>query len=333
VRRQYAHVIDILPTLLDVIGIEAPKRIDGVEQKPIEGVSFAATLRDASAASRRGTQYYEMLGCRAIYHNGWKAVVYHPIFDQSKPFDDDVWELYDVERDPSECHDQAEREPERLRELIDMWWREAEKYNVLPLDNAPFEAIFGQHPNAPPDRSRYVYYPFGAPVPEVSAVNVRNRSHTISAEVVIPPEGAEGILLAMGSGLGGYVLFVKDGRLHYVHNFCGAAEHRVSSNTIITAGEHTLVYRFDKTGEHKGRGALLIDGVESSSIEIDPFTRTRFSITGDGLWCGHHTGLPICRDYRAPFRFTGTLRRVLVDVRGREFIDARAEAELAITSQ
>ncbi len=332
-RRQYVHAIDILPTVLEIAGVDAPEQIDGVAQKPIDGVSFAHTLNDAAAASRRTTQYFEMLGCRAIYHRGWKAVVHHPIFDPNISFDDDRWELYDVERDQSECHDVAEQEPEKLRELIDLWWREAKKYNVLPLDNSPFEAIFGKHPHAPPERERYVYYPDAAPVPEIMAANVRNRSHTITAEVEVPPSGAEGILLAHGSGLGGYALFVKEGRLHYVHNFCALQEHRIVSNGAVAAGEHTLSFRFTKTGEHKGTGTLLIDGAPAGEAQIDPFTRTRFSITGDGLWCGYHTGLPVCRDYRAPFRFTGRLRRVVVEVDGPKFADPRAEAELAITSQ
>jgi len=332
-RRQYVHAIDILPTLLDIAGIDAPDTIDGVQQQPIAGVSFAHTLNDASAATKHSMQYYEMLGCRALYKDGWKAVVYHPIFDPRPSFDDDVWELYHVDVDASECHDLAAQEPERLREMIDLWWEEAKKYNVLPLDNAPFEAIFGQHPHAPPERQRYVYYPDAAPVPEIMAVNVRNRSHTITAEVAIGDGDAEGILLAHGSGLGGYVLYMKDGRLHYVHNFCALREDRIVSDRPVAAGTRTLGFRFEKTGEHKGTGTLLIDGAPAGSVDIDPFTRTRFSITGDGLWCGYHTGLPICRDYRSPFRFTGRLHRVVVDVDGPTFADPRAEAELSIASQ
>ncbi|MEX2159404.1 MAG: arylsulfatase [Dehalococcoidia bacterium] len=332
-RRQYVHAIDLAPTILDIAGIEAPAEIAGVAQKPIEGVSFAHTLRDAAAQSQRDTQYFEMLGCRAIYHNGWKAVVYHPIFDPNVPFDDTRWELYDVTRDASECHDLAQQEPARLKELIELWWREAEKYQVLPLDNSPFEAIFGQHPTALPARGRYVYYPGGGLVPEVVAANVRNRSHTITAEVEVPPAGAEGVLLANGSGLGGYVLFVKDGRLHYVHNFCAFAEHRVVSDIDVPAGEHTLSFRFVKEGEHKGTGTLYIDDLACGSVHIDPFTRTRFAITGDGLSCGYGAGLAICKDYRSPFAFTGRLRRVVIDVEGPAFVDPRTEAELAITSQ
>jgi len=333
VRRQYVHAIDIMPTVLDVIGIGVPVELAGVPQRPIEGLSFAHSFQDSESPSKRDTQYYEMLGCRAIYRRGWKAVVYHPIFDPNIPFDDDRWELYHVEVDASECHDLAREQPELLRELIDLWWQEAERYQVLPLDNSPFEAIFGQHPTAPPERRRYVYYPDGAPVPEVCAVNVRNRSHTITAEAEIPEGGAEGVLLVHGSGLGGYVLFMQHGRLHYVHNFCGLTEHRVSSTIEVAAGTHTLAFRFTKDGEHQGTGALLIDGAAAGEVRIDPFTRTRFAITGDGLSCGYQAGLPVCRDYRSPFRFTGRLRRVVVEVEGQPFVDPKADAEIAITSQ
>jgi len=333
VRRQYVHAIDIMPAVLDVLDIEAPAELHGVAQQPVEGLSFASSFADAAAPSARDVQYYEMFGCRALYRRGWKAVVYHPIFDPNVPFDDDRWELYHADVDPSECHDLASEQPALLRELIDLWWREAEKYHVLPLDNSPFEAIFGQHPTAPPERQRYVYYPGGAPVPEVCAVNVRNRSHTIAAEVDVPDGGAEGILLVQGSGLGGYALFVQHGRLHYVHNFCTLAEHRVSSSIAVTPGEHTLAFRFTKDGEHRGAGTLLIDGVPASEVRIDPFTRTRFSLTGDGLSCGYQAGLPVCKDYRSPFRFTGTIRRVVVEVEGPPFVDPKAEAEIAITSQ
>jgi arylsulfatase len=333
VRRQYVHAIDIVPTVLDVIGREAPVELNGVAQRPLEGTSFSYSFDVADAAGRHVTQYYEMFGCRALYHQGWKAVVYHPIFDPEPPFDEDRWELYHVEEDIAECHDLAERHPHRLRELVELWWAEAGKYQVLPLDNSPFEAIFGGGAPSTRGRQRYVYYPGGAPVPEASAVNVRNRSHTITAEVDLPDGGAEGMLLAQGSGLGGYALFVRAGRLHYVHNFCQLAEHRVSSTREVTPGSHQLTFRFSKTGEHQGRGTLFIDGQSAGAVDIGRFTPIRFSLTGDGLTCGYARGLPVCDDYRPPFRFTGRLRRVVVDVDGEPFVDPEAEAEAAIRAQ
>ena len=332
-RRQYVHAIDLVPTVLEVIGVQPPAEIDGVPQRPLEGTSFAYSFAEADAPSRHETQYYEMFGCRAIYHQGWKAVTYHPIFNPEPGFDQDNWELYNVNDDISECHDLAQQHPEKLKELVERWWIEASKYQVLPLDNSPFDALFGDGHHAGPVRTRYVYYPGGGRVPEEAAVNVRNRSHTITAEVEIPDGGAEGVLLTQGSGLSGYTLFIRAGRLHYVHNFTGLEEHRVTSAAELTPGNHTLAFRFTKTGEHKGTGTLLIDGAPAGEVEIPRFTPTRFSLTGDGLSCGYAASLPVCRDYQQPFRFTGTIRRVVVDVEGAPFVDPEAEAEAAIKSQ
>ena len=332
-RRQYVHAVDLLPTVLDAIGISPPHEIDGVTQSPLDGVSFLAGLTDPDAPAGRETQYYEMLGCRALFHRGWKAVVYHPIADQSVSFDDDRWELYNLADDPTECHDLADEQPELLRELVERWWVEAARNQVLPLDNAPFTHLFEEERPEHEARRRYVYYPFGGPVTEEAAVNLRNRSHTVAAEVSIPESGAEGILLAQGSIFGGYALFVRDRRLHYVHNFVGLEVHRVTSTVEMPAGDHTLTFRFIKTGEHAGTGSLLIDGEPVGETTIPRFTPTRFSITGEGLCCGFDTGMPVVDDYRPPFRFTGTLHRVVVEVEGEPFVDPEAEADLSLRSQ
>jgi arylsulfatase A-like enzyme len=333
VRRQYVHAIDIAPTVLDILDVQPPAEIDGVAQTPLDGVSFARTFDDATVASARDTQYFEMLGCRAIYHDGWKAVVYQPLVEQAGDFGEDAWELYHVAEDASECHDLAAEQPEKLRELVALWWREAEENLVLPLDNAPFDHVFGEERPAHGARRRYVYYPFAGPVTEEAAVNVRNRSHRIMAEVEIPAGGAQGILLAQGSILGGYVLFVRHGLLHYAHNFVGLEEHRITATVELAPGAHTLAFRFDKTGEHQGRGTLLVDGNEVGVGDIPRFTPTRFSITDDGLTCGYDFGMPVVDDYDAPFRFTGVLHHVVVDVDGGPHRDPEAEAEVAISTQ
>jgi arylsulfatase len=274
-----------------------------------------------------------MLGCRAIYHEGWKAVVYKAIADPSVAWDDDPWELYDLADDPTECHDLATEHPEKLRELVERWWVEAARSNVLPLDNAPFERLFGEDRPGHHARDRYVYYPYGGPVTEEAAVNVRNRSHTITADVTMPDAGAEGILLAQGSILGGYALFVRDRRLHYAHNFVGLEVHGVASTVEVPAGDHTLGFRFTKTAEHAGRATLLIDGEDAGETVIPRFTPTRFSITGEGLCCGFDSGMPVVDEYRPPFRFTGKLHRVTVDVTGEPYVDPQAEAELSLRTQ
>ncbi len=332
-RRQYVHAIDLAPTVLDLLGAEPPAEVDGVVQTSIDGVSFARTFDDPSAASARGTQYFEMFGCRAIYHDGWKAVVYQPLLEESAAFGEDAWELYHVAEDASECHDLAAEQSEKLRELVALWWSEAEANLVLPLDNAPFDRVFGEDRPAHGARRRYIYYPFAGPVTEEAAVNVRNRAHRITAEVEIPAGGAQGILLAQGSILGGYVLFVRHGLLHYAHNFVGLEEHRITASAELTSGPHTLAFRFERTGEHQGRGTLLVDGDEVGAGEIPRFTPTRFSITDDGLTCGYALGMPVVDDYQAPFRFTGRLHRVVVEVDGDPFVDPAAEADLSLRAQ
>ncbi|HEY5014566.1 MAG TPA: arylsulfatase, partial [Acidimicrobiia bacterium] len=207
IRHQFVHAIDVTPTLLELAGIAPPESVGGVVASPIEGTSFAYLFDDPDAAERHRTQYFEMLGSRGIYHDGWKAVTFKPLghmyddgLDPDAPFADDVWELYHVADDLSECTDLAAEHPEKLQELIDLWWVQAEAYHVLPLDNRPLAALLNPRPRRAQSRSRYTYYPFGALVPEDVAVNVRNRSHTITAFVDIA-EGAapEGVLLALGS--------------------------------------------------------------------------------------------------------------------------------------
>jgi arylsulfatase len=307
--------------------------IAGVAQRPIEGASFAATFADPGAASGRDTQYYEMFGCRALYQRGWKAVTYRQIQDARPNFDDDRWELYDVERDPTECHDLASEHPEKLAELVAAWWREAEKYQVLPLDSRAFSELVLERPSQVPVRARYVYYAGSAMIPETAAANFRNRSHTISAEVDVPAAGAEGVLLAMGSLLGGFVLYVRDGRLRYVHNFVGMEEHRIASDVAIPAGRHVLGFRFARSGEHCGRGFLSIDDRVVAEGDIPRFTPTRFSITGAGLTCGYGLEPAVTDDYRAPFPFSGRLLRVVVETDGDPYRDPDGEARVAIATQ
>lgn len=329
-RRQYVHCVDLLPTVLDVIGIDAPARIDGIEQHPIDGISFAHSFDSADAPERRDTQYYEMFGCRALYHRGWKAVTYHPVMNQD--FEGDRWELYNVSDDPSECEDLAAAEPTRLREMIDRWWAEAARHQVLPLDARPLSELVLERPRTVPPRGRYTYLPGTSPIPEAVAVNVRNRSHRITAHVVVT-EPPEGVLIAQGSLLGGWSLFVQNGMLRYVHNLAGYEQHIVEAALDLAPGPHQLGFVFNRTGDHCGDGALFVDGRHVATAPIPRFTPLRFSLTGAGLTCGYSEELPVCEDYAAPFRFTAILERVVVEVDGQPFEDAEGEARIAIESQ
>jgi arylsulfatase len=343
-RRQFVHAIDVMPTVLDALGIEPPAQIDGVDQQPIEGASFAATFEDPDAATR-DTQYFEMLGSRAIYHDGWKAVTWKPLGrmyseddDPDLPFEDDVWELFHVAEDFSESYDLAAEHPEKLRELIDLWWREAERYQVLPLDNRPQVAIMEPPPRPWPDRTRYEYRP-GGPVPEPVAVDVKRRSHTITAEVELPEgvaEGAgDGVLLALGATFGGFSLYVQDGRLQYVHNYVARREDHLAAAEPLTPGAHTLgfAYRCDDPWGG-GHGSLLVDDRVVAEADIRRFTPMRWSITGAGLTCGYDGAAPVTDRYRGPFRFGGTIRRVIVDIEPELApVDADAAVDAALAEQ
>jgi arylsulfatase A-like enzyme len=333
IRRQYVHAIDFVPTVLEAVGLTAPESINGVTQRPIDGTSFYSTLNNPSAPDRHTTQYYEMFGCRALYHEGWKAVTYHPIMQTDPGVDADPWELYDVVRDPSECHDLAAEEPARLRKLIDLWWVHAAQNQVLPLDPRPLPALVGERRLSVPDRDRYVYYPDAAQVPELMAVNVKNRTHRVVARVNLAAQGADGVLLSQGSRLGGWCLYVQGGRLHYVHNRAATEPDRLSGDISVEPGPHEWIFEFAKTGEHRGRARLLADRAVIAEESIKRFTPGRFSLTGAGITCGYTNGLPVTDDIDPPGRFRGTIESVTVEVDGTPFVDSVAEAEAVISTQ
>jgi len=327
-RQQYVHAIDIVPTVLELIGVAAPTDLDGV--------SFAYTFDDPDAAERHTTQYYEMFGCRALYDDGWKAVTYHEIQSDEPGLEDAPWELYDLRADPSECHDLAAEQPERLARMIDRWWVEAEANGVLPIDNRPFsEMVFGRPTGVRP-RDCYTYWPNRAPVPEAVAVNVRGRPHTVTAHVTVAADGAPtaGALAVQGSVLGGWSFhLLPDGRLVYVHNLSGWHTYRVEAPVSVDGrlapGDHALSMRFTGPGVD-----LLVDGAVVGSGLVDRTVWSKFSITGAGLtagWAGDFS--PADEDYRGRFEFTGLLHRVEIDVAGEPVVDPESEVADAIASQ
>jgi len=335
VRHQYVHAVDVGPTLLDLAGVVPPEVIGGVPQRPLDGASFAATLDDATAPDPRDTQYYEMFGCRAIRHEKWKAVVYHPIQADRPPLEDDTWELYDLDADPTETRDLAAEHPDVLADLVDRWWAEAERNQVLPLDNRPFsEFVLGRPPAVPP-RRRYVYWPDTSMVPEATAVNIRNRDHRIVAELTVADAAhhVEGVLLAQGSIFGGWSFHLVRGRLVYVHNNSGLHQARIEAPVFLGAGDHRLEMRFHRTGDHEGDVTLWVDGERVGEGRVPHLTFNRFSITGNGLTCGRAEGVPPCKDYRAPFPVTATLHRVVVEVDGEPWLDPESEAADALRRQ
>jgi arylsulfatase len=316
IRHQYIHAIDIVPTVLEILDISAPATLNGVAQRPIEGVSFAHTMNEPDASTKKEAQYYEMIGSRAIWMDGWKAVAEQKQGSEltEEELANQRWELYHVADDFSESENLADRHPDRLKAMVERWWLEAGKHNVLPLDSRMQSRMADRKPSTASCGTRYVYYPGGAPHFEYTAVNVKNRSHTITAEVIVPKEGAEGVLLAHGSWFAGYSLYVKDGLLVYVHNYLGLVEYRIRSNETLSVGRQILRFEFVRTGEHQGMGILYANGREIGRGVIGKTIPAVIETSGEGLCCGFDSGLPVTADYRAPFRFTGTLSRVVVEI-------------------
>jgi arylsulfatase A-like enzyme len=342
VRRQYVHAVDVAPTVLELAGLTAPDEIEGVVQSHLDGTSFAYVLGQGGAheAGRHLTQHFEMLGSRAIYHDGWKAVAFHPVgpmYDDglrsNAPWDEDIWELYHVTEDVSESNDLAQEYPEKVAELVALWWEEARRNDVLPLDNRVLEVIGHKHDQRR-EQASYRYFQGGAPVPEWVAVDVRNRSHKIELTVDIP-EGVRpsGVLLALGCALGGWSLHVADGRLRYVHNLYGQRLYQVEADTLLGSGRHEVVFRFEKDALLGGEATLTVDGAVVGSGLVDRFTPVAYNEVMIGLTCGYEWGPAIGSDYEAPFTFNGTIVRAVVTATGPVVRDPVAEIAAILASQ
>jgi arylsulfatase len=342
IREQFAHAVDVFSTIAELVGIEPPASIESVAQSRVDGLSFAYALSEqcGDIPERHQTQYFEMFGSRGIYHDGWKAVAFHPIaplYDDQNPndaFDDDVWELYDVRKDRSEVHDVASLFPNRLEELKTLWWREAENNNVLPLDNRVLWALVHPKPDHRHERSMFRYFQGAGPVPETVAVNVRNRSHRIVVDLTLPQEGSvDGVLLALGSALGGWSFHILNGHLRYVHNLYGAARHVIHASDELLRGRHEVRYEFTKDEGLGGDGKLFVDGLLVGEGVIERFTPSGFNATGVGLTCGYEWGPPVGEGYAAPFAFPGKIHRAIVETTGPVVRDPIAEIEAILSEQ
>jgi len=343
IRHQFAHAIDVLPTVLELAGVTAPSHLEGVAQSHLDGISFAPLL-GAGGAGRPGartTQHFEMFGSRAIYHDGWKAVTFHPVgpvyddgLNPNAPFDDDVWELYHVAEDLSETDDRAGAEPERLAAMIDLWWEEAARNDVLPLDNRPLWALINKKPDHRRDRATFRYFQGGAPVPESVAVPVQNRSHAVRVDVTLA-EGADpdGVLLAVGSALGGWSLHFLDGHLVYVHNLYGKQRDVLRSPQPLGSGSYQVAFEFTKDEGLGGPARLLVDGEVLVEGTIARFTAAGFNGVGVGLTCGYEWGPAVGVGYEAPFPFNGRIRRAVVEVTGPVVRNPLAEIAAILAEQ
>ena len=321
-RPQFCHASDFAPTILDLLGLEPPAAVAGVPQKPLEGVSFAASLKDPAAPARTKPQYFEMFGHRGLWKDGWKAVAFHP---PGMSFEDDRWELFHLDQDFSETNDLAQAEPERLAALIDVWWKEAQASQVLPLDDR-FGPRFAENAtrfHGP--RKRFVFHAGMGHLPTDMAPDVRSRSYRIEADVLIPADGAEGVLIAHGDATCGYSLFLRDGRLHHVLNV-GGLRIPVCSDRDVPPGPRTLGVRVSNGQTRKF--TLTIDGERAGSAET-PYGFATL-ISWSGLDIGRDRGSPVA-DYAAPFTFTGLLKKVTVTMDEDQVLDGEAvgAAEMA----
>jgi arylsulfatase A-like enzyme len=338
IRRQYTHAVDIVPTIYEALGVEPPEVVKGYTQHPMEGVSFTATFDDAAAKTDKQTQFYSMGGTRAIWHQGWKAAAVSPSApDMWAHYSTQRWELFDTVNDPTECHDLAAAHPDRLQQLIGLWWHEAGRYQALPLENRDVvEILTTERPQLTKPRSRYIYYPGGSEVPESVAPNIRNRSYSIGVEVTIATEEAEGVLFAQGSRFGGHALYIKDRRLKYVYNWVGMDIQVVESTEPVPLGHVVLSASFAKEGEDDRiptEGTLTLhireQAVGAAHIKTQP---GKFSLAGEGLNIGREGGEPVTDDYpgEAPWAFAGgTIHKAIVDVSGKPFVDLASEVRMA----
>jgi arylsulfatase len=354
-RHQYVHIIDMVPTVLNALGLDAPATIRGVTQSPIEGVSFRHTFDEPEAASRRTTQYFEMMGHRSLYHDGWRAVCPWPgpsfkeagmgfgtpmTGDRLTELDAKGWELYHVAEDVAETENLADAERGRLIAMIGLWYNEAGKYNVLPIDSRGVQRIAEERPQIAESRNRYTLYPGTQSVPAAAAPKILNRPYSINVEVEIPREGAQGVLLSMGGSDGGISLYVQQGRLCFVFNYAALAYHYVRSASDVPAGKHFLSMEFVPTGKpapKQGKGApgdvtLLVDGNVVGKGSLPVTLPIRLS-QGGAMLVGADTGAAVTPEYQPPFRFTGTIRRVIVDVSGEHVVDHEAELKMALAKQ
>jgi arylsulfatase A-like enzyme len=335
-RSQWHHVIDLAPTILEAAGLPEPKSVNGTPQTPIEGVSLAYTFADAKAPNRHITQYFEIFGNRAIYHDGWLAGTVHRAPWEFKPrttLENDTWELYDTRADFSLANNLAAKSPEKLKELQDLFLKEAIKYSVLPLDDRVLErlnaALVGR-PDLMAGRTSLTVYQGMTGMSENVFINVKNRSHTITAEVEIPKNGANGVILAQAGRFGGWSLYVKDGKPTYTYNWLGLQRYTVAAKQALPAGKATIRFEFAYDGGGVGKGGtgtLFVNGKNAAAGRIDRTQGGAFS-ADEGADVGADEGTPVTEAYKVPFKFTGKIYSVTIQLEDMKKAD-HDEAEQA----
>src|SRR5499427_6563747 len=337
VRHQYHHSTDIVPTILEICGLEMPKVYKGVEQYPLSGVSMKYTF-DAKpdGPTQKKRQYYAMLGTRGMWENGWKAVALHAPITGKGNFDKDEWQLFNTDLDRSESTDLSKEHPDKLQALIKLWFEEADKNLVLPLDDrTALEQLNVERPSDEPPRERYIYYPGTAPVPEGVAVNTRGRSYSILADVEITDPNCSGVIFAHGSRFGGHTLFIKNKKLYYVYNFLGIKPEQQFVSPELKPGKYTLGMEFTREGAGKyhesvGKTKLYVKDkvVAEGPMRTQP---GKFTLSGDGLCIGRDSGDAVSQEYKSPGEFEGgSILAVGVTVEKAQYLDLEKLAAAAL---
>jgi arylsulfatase len=327
IRTQFHHATDILPTVLEAAGLEAPASVGGVAQMPVEGVSMHYSFEGAEGPSRKKVQYFEMLGDRGIYADGWKAVAHHM---PGTSFEEDVWELYRLDEDFSESEDLASAHPEKLQALVDLWWAEAGRYKVLPLDDRLYERwLIPPRPGSIKDRSGYRLYRGISQVGPDLSPDLKDVSHSISIEVE-RGEGDDGVLVAHGGDSGGYSLYVKGDHLVYCYNYCGE-RFRVESDRPLSPGRSSLRMEYAKTGRCEGRVTLLCDGEVIGAGDLPSTLPVSLSTEGFDVGCDRLTA--VSGDYESPFAFRGSFELIEIEIGDDRNLDAARELRSALRRQ
>jgi arylsulfatase A-like enzyme len=341
IRSQFSHVIDVAPTVLEAAGIPEPVSVNGIQQDPIEGVSMLYTFDDAKAAERHETQYFEMFGNRGIYHKGWTAVTKHrtpwaAVSEKVPAFDDDVWELYDTNVDWSQANDLSKKNPQKLHELQRLWLIEATRYKVLPLDDRTIEKLNPDTAGRPVliKGKTQILFPGMGRLLENCVLNLKNKSHSVTAEIVVPEQGAEGVIISQGANIGGWSLYAKDGKLKYCYNFGGFQHFFVEATGKLPAGDHQVRMEFAYAGGGLGKGGkvtLFTDGKKVGEGDL-PATLAMIYSADDGCDVGEDSGAPVSPDY-GPVgnRFTGTVKGVQLAIAdATESVDHLVDPETAV---
>jgi arylsulfatase len=308
-RSQFCHAIDIVPTVLEILNFDAPEVYNGVTQKPVEGISLAYTFANATEPTRKKVQYFEMMGTRAIWYNGWKAVAFHHL-ETSPDFQNDTWELYNLTNDISEAHDLAAQYPAKLEEMQDRWWAEASKYNVLPLDDRSHSRYAALQERG---ISTFTYLPGVEKIMEPAIPDTYNSSYTLTAYVNNSGNDSQGVLFSIGGRFAGLSLYVKDRHLIFDYNLFGMKHYVITSQDEVPEGEATLGFEFKKTGRWTGEGTLFINGKEVGSADITYTVPVRYSFE-EGLEVGKDPQTSVSDDYQSPFEYNGDLEKVVMTV-------------------